>query len=99
RRLYAGVCNQSNNNEFVNTVFLQLKIQIGVGETTGAPVLRRHNISRLRNEMRMKLAAPCTVFERLPQPGGFLDWRDISPRFVVSGPIAVVHGVDDPNAS
>ena len=46
RGLHTRVRDQSNDNEFVNTVFLELEIQIGVGETPGTPMLGSHDIAR-----------------------------------------------------
>src|SRR4029434_7275853 len=37
--LHTRVCYQSDDNELMDTVFLELQIQIRVGETTGTPML------------------------------------------------------------
>ena len=50
--------DQSHDDEFLNAVFLELQIQIRIGETTGAPVLRGYYITRLRFEPGADLAAP-----------------------------------------
>jgi hypothetical protein len=48
--LHTGVRDQSHDDEFVNAVFLELQIQIRVGETAGTPMLGGHDIARVRFE-------------------------------------------------
>ena len=38
-RFDAAVCYESDNDELMDTVLLELQIQICVGETTGTPML------------------------------------------------------------
>ena len=56
--LHAGVRDQPHDDEFVNAVFLELQIQIRVGETAGTPMLRSHDIARARFKTGADLAAP-----------------------------------------
>src|SRR5262245_20758991 len=48
RCLHAGVRNQSNDNELMDAVILELQIQIGVGKATGTPMLEGHDVAGLR---------------------------------------------------
>jgi len=73
--LQTGVRDQSHDDKFVNAVILELQIQIRVGETAGTPMLRAHDITRVRLELSTDLAARCAVFERLPRPSCLLNWR------------------------
>jgi hypothetical protein len=52
----------------MDAVFLELQIQIRVGETTGTPMLLGNDFARLRLELAADLAAPRAVFEGLSQP-------------------------------
>jgi hypothetical protein len=50
--------DESDDDEPMDAVFLQLQIQIRVGETTGTPMLQGNDFARLRLELAADLAAP-----------------------------------------
>ena len=56
--LRTGARDQTHDDELVNAVFLDLQIQIRVAETAGTPMLRSHDIARVRFETGADLAAP-----------------------------------------
>jgi hypothetical protein len=59
------VRDQSDDDEFMNAVPLELQIQIGVRETAGTPMLGGNDIDRLRLELAAYLRAPRAVFKGL----------------------------------
>ena len=69
RCLHARVCDEPDDDELMDAVFLELQIQIRVGEAAGTPVLEGHDLARLRREFAADLAAPRPVFEDLARPG------------------------------
>src|SRR5580700_11756341 len=73
--LHTGVRDQSDDDDFVNAVLLELHIQIRVGKAAGTPMLRSHDIAGVRFEPGADLAAPSTVFERFPRPSCSLNGR------------------------
>jgi hypothetical protein len=58
------VRDQSHDNELMNTVPLELQVQIRVREAAGTPVLVSDDIARLRLELAADLATPGAVLER-----------------------------------
>jgi hypothetical protein len=77
------------HNELVDTMRLKLQIQIGVGKTTGAPMLKRYDVPRLGRELRADLSTPGSVFEGLVRPGCLLNGRYVLPRLVVPRAVPV----------
>src|SRR5215470_16190559 len=88
--------NESDDDELMDTVLLELQVQIGVGEATGTPVFLCDNLTWRRREFGTELATPCAVFEALVLPRGSLNRRNVGPRFVVARAVAMVHGIEDP---
>src|SRR5262245_3146646 len=91
----AGVRNHSDNDEFVNAVLLELEIQIGVGKSTGTPMLAGDNFARPRLKLGTDLTTPRAVFERLIRPTSLLNGRDILPSFVIARKIATMHRIEN----
>jgi hypothetical protein len=58
-----GVCYQSHDDQLMNTVSLELQIQIRVGEASGSPMLVSDDIARSGLELGADLATPGAVFE------------------------------------
>jgi hypothetical protein len=79
--LHTGVCYESHDDELMDAVFLELQIEICIGETTGTPMLLGHDFARLRLELAADLAAPRAVFEGLSRPRCLLNWRNVLPTF------------------
>src|SRR5438876_12392581 len=63
RGLDAGVGNHADQDDLLDTMLLELRIEIGVGEAALCPMFVDDDISLLRPEFRMKLAAPAAGFE------------------------------------
>src|SRR5262249_13535806 len=91
----AGMRDQSDDDELVDAVFLELQIQIRVGEAAGAPMLRHDNLAWLGLELGTKLATPGAIFEALPLPRCFLNGRDVLPGLVVTRPVSMMRHIED----
>jgi len=75
---------EPNHDEIMDSVFLELQIQVGVGEAARTPMLRRDNLAWLRLELETNLAAPRAIFEGSVLPGRLLYERNVSPSLVVA---------------
>src|SRR5207245_1753621 len=82
-------------DELMHAMLLELHIQIGVRKAAGTPMLKSHDVTRLRGEFAADLAAPRPVFEDLMRPGCLLDRRDVPPTLVVAGAIATMQRIED----
>ena len=82
--LDTGMGYQSHDDELIDSVSSELRIQIRVSETTRTPVLQGHHIAGLRLEFESDLAAPRAVFEGLVRPRCLLNRRDVLPALVVA---------------
>src|SRR6516165_3923250 len=87
--------DESDDDEPMYAVLLELQVQVGVGEATGTPVFLGDNLTWRRHEFGTELATPCAVFEALVLPRASLNRRNVGPRFVVAGTIPMVHGIED----
>src|SRR5215467_4787813 len=87
--------DESDDDELMDAVLLELQVQVGVGEAAGTPVFLRNNLAWRRHEFRTKLATPCAVFEALVLPRASLNRRDVLPCFVVACTISMMHGIED----
>jgi len=92
--LHAGVGDEPRNDQLVNAMFFELQIQICVGETTGTPVFRGHDVAGTGFEFGPDLTAPSAVFESLSPPRRSLDWRNVLPRLVVARAILPVQRIE-----
>src|SRR6516165_4941632 len=79
-RFDAGMRDESDDDELMDAVLLDLQVQVGIGEATGTPVFLCHNFTWCRHEFGTELATPCAVFEGLMLPRGSLNRRNIGPR-------------------
>src|SRR5262252_700341 len=89
--------NESDDDELMDAMLLELQVQVGVGEATGTPVFLCDNFTWRRYEFGTELATPCAVFEAHVMPRGSLNRRNVGPRFVVAGTIPMMHGIEDAN--
>src|SRR5262252_9169906 len=87
--------DESDDDELMDAVLLELQVQVSVGEATGTPVFLCDNFTWPRHEFGTELATPCAVFEGLVLPRGSLNRRNVGPRFVVPGTISMMHGIED----
>src|SRR5215467_3392655 len=94
-RFDAGMRDESDDDELMDAVLLELQVQVGVGEATGTPVFLCNNLTRRRHEFDTELATPCAIFEALVLPRGSLNRRNVGPRLVVACTISMMHGVED----
>src|SRR6516225_11452484 len=94
-RFDAGMRDESDDDELMDAVFLELQVQVGVGEAAGTPVLLCNNLTWRRHEFGTELATPCAVFEALVLPRGSSNRRNVGPRFVVACTISMMHGIED----
>src|SRR3974390_3283964 len=54
-RFDAGMCYQSDHDELMDAVLLELQVQVGVGEATGTPVFLGDNLTWRRHEFGTEL--------------------------------------------
>src|SRR5262249_8355385 len=94
RRFDAGMRYQPDDDQPMDAVLLELQIQVGVGETAGAPMFLSDDLAGSWYEFGAKFAAPGPVFEGLALPRSPLDGRDIRPCLVVAWTVAVMYGVE-----
>src|SRR5262245_40007071 len=94
-RLHTRMRDESDDNELMNAVLLELQIQIGVGKAAGTPVLEGHDVARLRRELAADLAAPGPVLEGLMRPGRLLDGSNVLPGLVVARAIPMMQRIED----
>src|SRR5262249_18463952 len=87
--------DESDDDELMDAVLLELQVQVGIGEATGTPVFLGDNLTWHRRELGTELATPCAVFEGLVLPRGSLNRRNVGPRFVVPRTISMMHGIED----
>ena len=93
--LDARMCDESYDDQLVDAVFLELQIQICVGETTGTPMLLGNDFARLRFELAADLATPRAVFEGLSRPSCLLNWRNVLPGLVVALTVAMMQRIEN----
>src|SRR5499425_1989776 len=87
--------DESDDDELMDAVLLELQVQVGVGEATGTPVFLCDNFAWRWHEFGTELATPCAVFEALVLPRGSLNGRYVGPRFEVTCTISMMHGIED----
>src|SRR5271166_3682575 len=95
-RFDAGMGYQSDDDELMDAVLLELQIQIRVGEATGTPMLRGDNLARLGLELGTDLATPRAVLEAPSQPRCFLNGRNVLPGLVVTRTVPMMQCIEDP---
>ena len=81
-RFDAGVRDHPDDDELMSAVFLELQVQVGVGEAAGAPIFLCDNLTWRWHEFGAERATPCAEFEALVLPRGSLNRRNVGPRFV-----------------
>src|SRR5262245_21949497 len=95
-RFDAGMGYESNDNELMDAMVLELQVQIRVGEATGTPMLRGDDLSRLRLELATDLATPRAVFEGLMRPRCLLNGRNVLPSLIVARTVSMMQRIEDP---
>src|ERR1700754_495183 len=95
RCLHARMRDESHDDESMDTVFLELQIQIRVGETTGTPMLLDHDFARLRLELAADFATPRAVLKRLVQPSCLLHWSNVLPSLIVAWTVSTMQRIED----
>src|SRR5262249_33381592 len=87
--------DESDNNELMNAVLLELQIQIGVGKATGTPMLKGHDVAHLRCELAADLATPGPILEGLMRPGCLLDGSNVLPGLVVALTVPMMQRIEN----
>src|SRR5215467_5137457 len=95
-RFDASMRYQPDHDELMDAVLLEVHIQIGVGETAGAPMFLRYDLARRGHEFAAGLADPRAVFEALVPPRCSLYGRNVLPSLVVARTVAAMHRIEDP---
>src|SRR5208337_2620772 len=94
-RFDAGMRYQSDDDELMDAVLLELQIQIRVGEATRTPMLGGDNLVWLGLELGTDLATPRAVFEALSLPRCLLNGRNVLPSLVVARTVSMMQRVED----
>jgi hypothetical protein len=89
------VC-ESDDNELMDAVPLELQIQICVGQATGTPMLGGDNLAWRRLELGTDLATARAVFEALVDPRCFLNGRNVLPSLVIARTVSMMQCIADP---
>src|SRR5262249_32770187 len=87
--------DESDDDELMDAVLLELQVQVGIGEATGTPVFLCDDLTWRRSEFGTELATPGAAFEGLVLPRGSLNRRNVRPRFVVACTISMMHRIED----
>ena len=80
----ASVCQQTDNNDFLDAVLFELLVEIRVGKATLRPMLLDNDIGLPGNKIRVPLTAPCPFGEGLPFARGNLAGVRVFPLRVVT---------------
>ena len=56
---------EADDDQLMDAMLLELQIQVGVGETAGAPMFLRDDLARMRCEFGAEFAAPGAVLKVL----------------------------------
>src|SRR5262249_41253347 len=83
-RLEARMGDESDHDKVLNAVRFQKQVQVGIGESARAPMLRGDDIAALWSEVPVDLAAPRAVLEGLSRPRDPLNRCEVLPRLVVA---------------
>src|SRR5215472_12564757 len=94
-RFDASMRYEPDDDELMDPVFLELQVQIGVGEAAGTPMLRRDDLTWLGHELGPDLAAPCAVFEGLSVRCRLLYGRNVFPSLVVARTVTTMQRIED----
>src|SRR5262249_42061640 len=87
--------DESDDNELMNAVLLELQIQIGVGKAAGTPMLEGHDVAPSRCELAADLATPGPVLEGLMRPGRLLDGSKVLPGLVVARTVPMMQRIEN----
>src|SRR5262245_28618809 len=87
--------DESDDDELMNAVLLELQMQVGVGKAAGTPVLEGQDVARLRCELATDLATPGPVLEGLMRPGCLLDGSKVLPGLVVAWAVPMMQRIED----
>jgi hypothetical protein len=94
----AGVGQQADHDHPVDSVLLELEVEIGVGKAVLGPVLLDDDVDRLRHEIGMPFAPPCAFGKNLPLARSDLVRVRMVPAFIVAGLPAMVRYDEYPDA-
>jgi hypothetical protein len=95
-RFDAGVRNQAYDDELMDSMLLELEIQIGVGEAAGAPMLLDDDFARAWREFDTEFATPGAELKGLSRPSRLLNGRNLFPCLIVSRTVSVMHRIENP---
>src|SRR6185437_8727693 len=85
--------DETGDNEPLDTMVLELQIEIGVRKAAGTPMLLGHDVARMGSEFGAEVPAPGPIFKRFSRPGCLLNRRDILPGLVVAWTISMMHRI------
>src|ERR1700678_1229666 len=82
--LDAGIRKKSDDYDVWYASLPQLRVQIGIGEAALSPMFLGHDITLLRGEVRMPVAAPLAACERVTAHDADLRRIGMVPIFIVA---------------
>src|SRR5262249_43100447 len=94
-RLHTRMRDESDDNELMNALLLELQIQICVGKAAGTPMFEGHDVAHLRCELAADLATPGPVLEGLVRPGCLLDGSNVLPGLVVALTVSMMQRIEN----
>src|SRR5271155_2380738 len=82
--LDAGVGHHTHQDDFPDTVLLELEVKIRIGEATLSPMLVNDDITFPRAEFRVEFSAPSAAFENLILLDHHLRPGPLLPVFIIT---------------
>src|SRR3981081_4519287 len=99
-RIDAGIRLLANHDQLMDTMLLELEIQVCVRETAGAPVFLRNHFAGQRREFFAKGSAPGSSSDDTSFVAEFLNGCDVLPAldFILGSPVSVMRCEEDSDA-
>src|SRR6202030_1972006 len=93
-RFDAGMRYETNDDELMDAVLLELQIEVRVGEATGTPMLHRNDLAWLRCELGTDFATPAAELEALASPRRLLNRCNVFPSRIVAQTVSMMQRVE-----
>src|SRR5437667_7710829 len=77
----------------MNAMLFELQNKVRIRKATGAPMLLRDDLARLRCEFTPDFAAPRPGLESLARPSRLLDGRNVFPTLVVTWAVPMMQRI------
>src|SRR5215471_19533187 len=97
--LGTSVGEQPDDDNVTDTVLLQLHVEVGIGESAGAPVLLDHDVAGLRREVGMPIPSPFAARKGMALHDGLLARTWVAPGLVIARLPSAMWNDEDLDAS